>query len=121
MPKQKHNKNNKGNATIETALILPILLLFLAVLLTIVSLGVTQLKILAGSYSIARSLARGENETTTLANIKNTIGTDTQIQITQEPPLIKVTLSTKTKNKLSNWLGVEEIFATSYVLVEKYD
>lgn len=83
-------RDDRGSATAETAIILPVLLV-MVVLLAIVGAGLSShVRAEGAARSAARELARGEDESAAAAAARLTACPDARVEVTRSDPWVRV-------------------------------
>jgi Flp pilus assembly protein TadG len=85
-------RDDSGAVTAETAVVLPVLLLFTFGLVWLVALGATQVRALDAARETARAVARGEDADTSVALGQRVATTGASITVHDEGETVEVTV-----------------------------
>lgn len=92
-PRPSALRGDRGSATAETAVVLPVVVLLVVVLAFVGIAGAQQVRVESGARAAARELARGEDEAAAVAAAHAGAGPGARVAVTREGPYVRVEVS----------------------------
>jgi Flp pilus assembly protein TadG len=86
-------RDSRGSVTAETAVVLPVLLIFVGVLVWLVSVGIDQARCADAAREAARSLARDDPVQQALSLARESAPDGAQIDVARSDGMVTVTVS----------------------------
>ncbi len=86
------SRKNHGMVTVEAAVIMPLLAVFMLVLVWLLSLGITQVRVVDAARDGARAAARGENGQTAQEAARQSAPDGAQVRISEHGDMVTVTV-----------------------------
>lgn len=86
----------QGMVTAEAAIVLPIFALFALAMVWLVSVAITQVRVVDAARDAARAVARGDDDGAVVSAARRTAGADATVVIHQAAGLVSVTVSERT-------------------------
>jgi hypothetical protein len=83
----------EGMVTAEAAAVLPLLSVVAVALTWVVSVGITQVRVVDAARDAARAVARGDGEASAVAAARRTAGDSATVEIHRDGGLVSVTVS----------------------------
>lgn len=83
----------RGMVTAEAAAVLPLMSVVAVMLTWLVSVGITQVRVVDAARDAARAVARGDGEASAQEAARRTAGTDASVDIHRGHGLVTVTVS----------------------------
>lgn len=115
-----HPRDQRGAATAEAAVVLPLLVAVTVGLVWMLSLGVAQVRAVDAARETARAVARGDDP-----GLARDLGTrigapDTRLTVVADSGRVTVTATCEVEppSGLFDWLGTVEVTATAVAAIE---
>lgn len=89
-PRSPRVRDDRGSATAETAIVLPVVVVLMLVLALVGVAGSVQVRAEAAARAAARELARGEDEGAATLAARRIAGADARVSIAREGPWVRV-------------------------------
>lgn len=83
-------RGDRGSATAETAIVLPVVVLLVVVLAFVGIAGAQQVRVESAARAVARELARGQDEAEATGVARVGAGSDARVAITRDGPYVRV-------------------------------
>lgn len=89
-PRSSRVREDRGSATAETAIVMPVVVVLLVALALMGVAGATQVRVDAAARAAARELARGEDQGAAVAAARRAAGADARVSVSQDGPWVRV-------------------------------
>lgn len=83
-------RDDRGSVTAETAVVLPVIVVLVAVLAFVGSAGAQQVRVDASARAAARELARGEDEGAAVAAARRSSGAPVDVEVSRDGEWLRV-------------------------------